>query len=247
MVRAALQRKSSGNTQGSRRCATRQWDKQKRAFGKPPEVLNVNFNPESTKIFQVCCAFCCFLLVLFVCFVFKFKSEKSVRSQQELCSTGNAGSDPNARPPPSQQSQMSEQVPNSHHSLPGHFPTFSEMQYKRGLQSTFKPTHFRVTGERGRKAERSETTTHCTLILQCLMKQESNITNFKMLFLLRFAVVIAQDSCPHSHRALRLTGSGEPPDVAHPAAAGLTAPAHKAIQQGKRTASEQYITADAVA
>lgn len=149
--------------------------------------------------------------------------------------------------PPSQ-SKMSEQAPNPRHSLAGHFPTFSEMQYKRGLQSTFKPTHFRVTGEQGRKAERSETTAHCTFILQRLTNQESNITNFKMLFLPRFGIVIAQDSCPHLHGMLALTGSGEHPDVAHPAAAGLTAPSYRAIQQGKRTASEQYIiTAEAVA
>lgn len=111
-----------------------------------PEVFNVNFNIESDEVFRPCCTFCCFLLFLFVCFAFKFKSEKSVRRQEELCSTGKLESI-QMQEPPSQLRKMSERVPKSHHSLPGHFPTFGEIQYIRGPQNTFKPTHFQPASE----------------------------------------------------------------------------------------------------
>lgn len=98
------------------------------------------------KYFDSAILFADFLLFLFVCFAFKCKSEKSLRKQQELCSTGS-WSEFKCKNPPSQLRKMSEQVPKSHHSLAGHSPTFGEIQYMRGPQNTSKPTHFQPVSD----------------------------------------------------------------------------------------------------
>lgn len=130
----------------------------------PASTLNQLRYSRSAVLFAACSLF----------FLFKFKSKKSGRSQQELCSTGNAGSESNVRTSPSPLRKMSERVPKKHQSLAGHFPTFNETKHRRGPQNIFKASHFGALGDQQRKPERAATTRCCILYYSTLRNQKSN-------------------------------------------------------------------------
>lgn len=133
---------------------------------------------------------------------------------------------------------MSEQAPKNHQSLAGHFPTFNEMKYIRGLTNIFKPSHFRVMGGQQRNPERPATTT-CVLYHSTLRTTKSNIMYCKILLLPRSGITVLQDSWPHFHGMLTLTGCRADTDVAHPAVTGLIFLPWETIHQSKRTTSRE--------
>lgn len=131
------------------------------------------------KYFRSAVLFCCFFFPSLLFFFSNLRAKSQWEASRSFAAQGMLDQIQMKEPSPSQLSKMSEQVPKKHQSLAGHFPTFNETKYRRGLQNIFKPSHFRVMGDQQRKPERSETTICCILYYSTLRIREVTLCILK--------------------------------------------------------------------